>query len=192
MVQDRRREVINICLNHFIEKGLSETSTRSLSSALKLQNAGLYYYFESKDIAVIQCAEEAAIRLETALIPPVFDEIQDPDLMMNNLQKRADEMAATMRFFVSVCVSERYKDGIKPVLDQLEYRYHQYATKIANVLMCDVEDIEPYVYMAITAVANYMIFREDNLINPQMGLVKQAIKLLQGKKKLAACQSVAG
>ena len=35
---DCRKEVINICLNLFIEKGLTATSTRSLSSALKLQN----------------------------------------------------------------------------------------------------------------------------------------------------------
>lgn len=62
MVPDRKKEVINVCLDHFIEKGLSETSTRSLSSALQLQNAGLYYYFENKDEAIILCAEEAAIR----------------------------------------------------------------------------------------------------------------------------------
>ena len=47
METDRKKEVINICLDLFIEKGLTATSTRDLSSALKLQNAGLYYYFES-------------------------------------------------------------------------------------------------------------------------------------------------
>lgn len=36
MEPDRKKEVINVCLDHFIEKGLSETSTRSLSSALKI------------------------------------------------------------------------------------------------------------------------------------------------------------
>ena len=35
---DCRKEVINICLNLFIEKSLTATSTRSLSSALKPQN----------------------------------------------------------------------------------------------------------------------------------------------------------
>lgn len=58
MENDRKKEVINVCLDHFIANGL-EISTRSLSEALKLQNTGLYYYFESKDEAVILCAEEA-------------------------------------------------------------------------------------------------------------------------------------
>lgn len=55
---DRKKEFINVYLDHFIANGL-EISTRSLSEALILQNAGLYYYFESKDEAVIMCAEEA-------------------------------------------------------------------------------------------------------------------------------------
>ena len=64
MEPDRKKEVINVCLDHFIEKGLSETSTRSLSGALKLQNAGLYYYFSSKDEAVILCAKKPPCALK--------------------------------------------------------------------------------------------------------------------------------
>ena len=177
-------------MDHFIEKGLSETSTRSLGSALKLQNAGLYYYFESKDAAVIQCAEESAIRLESALIPPVLNEIYDPDLMMHNLQQRADEMAATMRFLVSVCASERYKDDIKPVLDRLEYRYRQYVIKIAEAFRRTEAEIEPYVYMTIAAVSNYMIFREASLIYPQTEFIKAEINRLLGKGQKK--QTIAG
>lgn len=107
MENDRKQEVINICLDLFIEKGLTSTSTRNLSSALKLQNAGLYYYFESKDEAVIACAEEAALRVESALIPGALHDIDDLDTMMKRLQSRADEMAPTMRFLVTVCASSQ-------------------------------------------------------------------------------------
>lgn len=173
---DRKKEVINICLDLFIEKGLTATSTRNLSSALKLQNAGLYYYFESKDEAVIACAEEAAIRLENALIPAALKDIGDPDIMMKRLQSRADEMSPTMRFLVSVCVSSQYKDKMKPALDRLAERYHHYAELVAKKLNCKMEDIEPYVYMVITAVANYMIFSEDALVYPQIQIAKDAIR----------------
>lgn len=178
METDRRKEVINICLDLFIEKGLTATSTRDLSSALKLQNAGLYYYFESKDEAVIACAEEAAIRLESALIPYALKSINDPDEMMKKLQKRADEMAPTMRFLVTVCASSQYKDKMKPAFDRLAERYDHYAQQVAKKLGCSKEDIEPYVYMVITSVANYMIFCEDSLIYPQIQIAKAAIKSL--------------
>lgn len=36
---DRRKEILNVCLDTFINKGLSETTVRDLSTALKLQSA---------------------------------------------------------------------------------------------------------------------------------------------------------
>lgn len=179
---DRKKEVINVCLDLFIKRGLSETSTRDLSSALKLQSGGLYYYFSSKDETVILCAEEAAIRLEDALIPPVLKDIGDPDRMMKRLQSRADEVAPTMRFLVSVCVSDRYKEKVKPILDRLSERYEHYAELVAKKLNCSMDEIVPYVYMTIAAVANYMIFAEDGIIAPQMKLVKDAIHNIVGGK----------
>ena len=173
---ERRKEVINICLDMFIEKGLTATSTRDLSGALKLQNAGLYYYFESKDEAVIACAEEAALRVENTLIPAALRNISDPDKMMAQLQTHADKAAPTMRFLVTVCASSQYKDKMKPALDRLADRYGHYAEQVAKKLNCEKADIEPYVYMVITAVANYMIFHEDSLISPQMQVAKAAIK----------------
>lgn len=184
MEPDRKKEVINVCLDHFIEKGLSETSTRSLSGALKLQNAGLYYYFSSKDEAVVLCAEEAALRLENALISPAIKDLSNPDLMVKRLQSRADEMAPTMRFLASVCASKRYKDSVKTVLDRLSRRYDHYTDLIAKKLNCNKDAIEPYVYLTITSVANYMIFSEDAFVAPQMKLVKEAIKNLNDASEI--------
>lgn len=178
MENDRKTEVINICLDHFIDNGLTDTSTRSLSNALQLQNAGLYYYFASKDEVVILCVEEAARRIENALIPTALKEIADPDLMMKHLQINADKMAPTMRFLVSVCSNKRYIQSARPVLDRLADRYGYYAKQAAKKLNCSTEEILPYVYMIVTAVANYMIFGDDTFIAPQMSLFKQEIKSL--------------
>ena len=179
MENDRKKEVINICLDLFIEKGLTSTSTRNLSSALKLQNAGLYYYFGSKDEAVIACAEEAALRVESALIPGALRDIDDLDIMMKRLQSRADEMAPTMRFLVTVCASSQYKDKMKPALDRLSKRYEAYASRLAEKLKCDVSVVAPYLYTTITAVTNYMIFNEESYILPQIKLIKEQVAKLR-------------
>lgn len=181
MENDRKKEVINICLDHFIENGFYETSTRSLSKALKLQNAGLYYYFTSKDEAVIQCAEEAALRIENALIAPTIQDLADPDNMMKRLCLRADEMAPTMRFLAAVTGSKRYHDAMKPISEGMSRRYEYYVEKIANKLGCDKEEIEPYVYMTIAAVMNYMIFGEISFAMPQIKIVKDEIRKIYVK-----------
>lgn len=63
-LSDKKKEIVRICLKVFIQKGLLNTTSRELSAAINLQNAGIYYYFKSKDDLVIACAEEAAIQLE--------------------------------------------------------------------------------------------------------------------------------
>lgn len=175
MFTERKKEVINICLDHFIEKGLAETSTRSLSNALQLQNAGLYYYFSNKDEAVIVCAEEAVRRLEAVITPYVLKDIQDFDMEMQWLQVKAKEMAPTMRFIVSVCINERYKEDMKPVVERLAERYNMYVDKLSDSLNCDKNEIKPYVYMMISAVVNYMIFSEDSLLESQINIFNNEI-----------------
>ena len=144
---DRRQEVLGICLDTFIKKGLYETTVRDLSKALNLQSGGIYWWFKDKDDVVVNCAEEAAIRLEGTLITPALEDIRDPELMMAKLKIRADEMRPTMKFFASVCALSKYEERMQPVLDRLAERYERYAEKFSEVLSCDFDEIAPYVYI---------------------------------------------
>lgn len=122
------------------------------------------------------CAEEAAVRFENLLIAPAIREMDNPDLMLQRLQSRADELTPTMCFLVSVCSNAQYKDSMKPALDRLVKRYKHYAELVSEKLNCKKKGIETYVYMTITAVSNYMIFGEDMYIAPKMKLAKDALK----------------
>lgn len=175
MEADRKKEVINTCLDLFVSKGVSETSVRDLSNAINLQVSGMYYYFESKEDAVVTCAEEAAIQLENNLIAPALKDISDPERMFIRLFSRAKEMAPMMRFFVQVCASPRYLDRMQQALDRLTERYRFYSGKFAERLGCTKEKIEPYLYMTITAMTNYMIFSEKSYIEPQIETIKDAL-----------------
>lgn len=173
---DRRKEILNVCLDTFINKGLSETTVRDLSTALKLQSGGIYYWFKDKDEAVVACAEEAALRLENFLIFPALKDIKDPDKMMKRLKIRADEMQPTMKFFASVCALSKYEERMQPVLDRLAERYEAYARRVSKELNCDFDAVAPYVYFAITTITDYMIFGEAKYIFPQIELIKTALK----------------
>lgn len=176
--EERKKEVVDICLRQFVKKGLYETTSRDLSAALRLQNSGIYYYFQSKDDVVIACAEEAAIRLEENLIMVSFKDLHDPEALMERLHARADEMRPMMKFFTSVCATSRYDESMKPVLDRLSKRYEHYAEMLAEKIGCDISEIEPYVYMCITAVSNYMIFGKTGYIDPQIEGIKRKLNEL--------------
>lgn len=56
--------MIGICLDCFVEKGLTVTTTTDLCNANNLQNGGIYYYFDTKEEMVLACVEEAISRIE--------------------------------------------------------------------------------------------------------------------------------
>lgn len=172
----RKREILDICLDTFIKIGLYETRVRDLSKALNLQTGAIYWWFKDKDDAVVACAEEAAIRLENTLITPAMRDIRNPDRLMERLKSRADEMRPTMKFFASVCACAKYEQRLQPVLDRLAERYEKYAARFADELHCGFDEVAPYVYFAITTVTDYMIFGEAKYIQPQIQMIKAAIK----------------
>lgn len=177
-------KIIEGCLDCFIEKGLTVTTTKDLCNALGLCNGAIYYYFETKEEIVISCAEEAINRIERRVLDIVLEDIDDIAYMMEHLGNLADEMSSTMRFLVSVCVSKEYGESVKPHLVKLANRYPYYANKIAEILGCDPIEVEPYVYLSILALNNYMIFSERALLNPQIESAKLGfMKLVQKYRK---------
>lgn len=173
---DKREKAISACLDQFVNKGLYETTSRDLSKALKLQSGGMYSYFSTKDEAVLMCAEEAAFLLEKYLITPTINEIREPEAMTTKLLDRANKLSPMMRFFAQVCSVAKYREGIEPALKRLCERYKKYAVQFAEQLNCKPEEIEPYFYMCVTAISNYMIFGESEYVLPQIALIKEMIK----------------
>lgn len=183
MVSEKKKDVINCCLDCFIDNGLTKTTTKDLSTALNLQNGGVYYYFNTKTEIVISCAEEAINRLENRVFNLAFEKIADIGNMIKVLEELADELSPIMKFLVSVCVSKEYGDKIKPALIKLADRYLVYSEKFAKALNCKLEDVKPLVYLSILAINNYMIFSEKALFEPQIELVKTALlKLKNGEE----------
>ena len=105
----KRKEIIGVCLDCFVERGLTVTTTKDLCMAANLQNGGIYYYFSTKEEIVLACAEEAINRIEKSAFDIVIEDISDIRSMLDRLGTLADKMSPTMRFLVSVCVSHEDK-----------------------------------------------------------------------------------
>lgn len=179
----KRRELLSLCLDCLIEKGLTAATTKDLCSAAQLQNGGIYYYFTSKEEIVLACAEEAINRIEQAALDVVFEDLNDIRHMMKHLGSMADQMSPTMRFLVSVCVSQEYGEKVKPSLVRLAARYPYYTRRIARLLGCSESEVEPFVHLSILAINNYMIFAERALFDPQIEAAKNGLLALARRKQ---------
>ena len=179
----KRQEVVGVCLDCFVEKGLTVATTKDLCTAAKLQNGGIYYYFSTKEEIVLACAEEAISRIERSAFDIVLEDISDVKGMMERLGVLADKMSPTMRFLVSVCVSQEYGEKVKPALSRLAARYPYHTEKIAEILGCTRDEVEPFVHLSILALNNYMIFAERALFDPQIKAAKKELLRLAARKK---------
>ncbi len=172
----RKQEIINACLETFMERGLNNTSSRDLTSALNMQSGSIFYYFKSMDDIVIACAEEAKNQIETDLIGSALQNIDNPDKLEQGLYERATEMRPLMQFFVTVCALPKYRDKIEPILTDLSIRYRHYNEKFAEKLKCSPDDVAPYVYIVINTMLSYMLFGyEKQYYAPQIPIVKKAL-----------------
>ena len=181
--KEKRNEIIGVCLDCFVKKGLTVTTTKDLCTAANLQNGGIYYYFSTKEEIVLACAEEAINRIEKSAFGIVLEDISDIRSMMDRLVTLADKMSPTMRFLVSVCVSREYEEQIKPSLVRLASRYPYYTDKIAEILGCTKDEVEPFIHLSILAINNYMIFSERALFDPQIESVKKELMRLAERKR---------
>ena len=171
-------KVIETCLDCFIEKGLTATSTKDLCDALGVCNGAIYYYFKSKEEIVLSCAEAAIDRIEKNTFGFVLENLKDIAEMMEQLSDLADIMSPAMRFLVSVCVSKEYGDKVKPYLVKLARRYSYYTDRIAEILGCSAAEVAPYVHLSILALNNYMIFNERALLKPQLAAAQSGLLTL--------------
>lgn len=181
---ERKKEIIDVCLSIFIKKGLTHTRTRDLCDALNMNSGGVFYYFKTKDEIILACTEEAAKRMERDLLDAALGSIEDPKKMIEKLWERSTALQPLMKFFVSVCACTKYEHAIQPILDQLTRRYHQYAQKFAEVFCCECEEIEPYVYITINTMFNYMMFGQKSYTESQLNLIyKVEMALLERRNQ---------
>lgn len=173
----RRKEIIKACMETFINKGLGETSVRDLCASIKSSSSsGLYYWFSDKEQIVVACAEEALLCIEEVLIFPFFDKDNNLNSLLLQLQNKAKMLASTMKFFVQVCSTEKYRIYMKPTLDNFYERCNLYIDRYAHRLHIHRDVIEPYFHVCISAVTNYMLFGDERFFNLQIEFIISELK----------------
>lgn len=58
MKEQKRKEICDIAAKLFAEKGFESTTTRDISKAAGMSDAGVYYYFDSKELLLYQILDE--------------------------------------------------------------------------------------------------------------------------------------
>ncbi len=179
---DRKKEIVNTCLDLFVERGLSRTSTRDLSKALQLQNAALYYYFKTKADAVVASFDVALSRLEINLLIPTYMDLDEPKRLFEKLLSRAKEMSPVARFVFEAWTSVQYRDSLTASINRMSKRIDSYTLRVAKKHSCRTDEIRPYIDLGITAVLNHMVLGDVFPIQLQVEIITKKVEELKDKK----------
>lgn len=180
---NRKKEIVDICLNEFMEKGLYKTSARDLGNALNMQVSALYYYFKNKDEIVVECAEEAGLRLEQVLILPVMGCLDDEAHYRALIEEKEAETTPMMRFFAQVCTTNEYREAMQPVIDRMKKRHREYAVRMAERYHCEPEALSPYLCACVAIVSNHMIFGESFYYEKPIELIVDAVRAFSERRR---------
>lgn len=183
MDADRKKEVLEKCIDTFVEKGPFETTVRDLSGALGLQAAGVLYWYPTKDDIVVACSEEIARRLNERLFLPALTDLMNGDCRaaVEEMRKKAEEMAPYMQFMTSVRAKERYFTRITDVLAAISEKNEAFVNNAANAIGCPYEEIAPYFYQLITTMTDYMLFHGGEYIDVQFNRIIRDVELIKLK-----------
>ena len=66
---EKRQELVGVCLDCFVEKGLTVATTKDLCKAAKLQNGGIYYYFSTKRKSFLPAPRKRSVELKKLRLP---------------------------------------------------------------------------------------------------------------------------
>lgn len=190
-LSDRKKELIDLCLDKFVEKGLYSTSTKDLGEAVNLHQGALYFHFTNKDEIVLSCAEEAGRILEDKLLIPAVSSLDDEEKWLSNLTKQAEKYAPVMKFFTQVRTAPLYHDKMQPIMERMKQRHSGYAEKLAAQLNCSAQEISSYLYLGVVIFSNYMVFDEEMYFEQPIEIMKRAIWAIRRAHKDGAENSEA-
>lgn len=182
-VSDRKKELIGLCLEKFLEKGLYGTSTKDLAQAVNLHQGALYFHFANKDEIVLNCVEEAGKILEDKLLIPAVSSLRDEENWLDILVEQAEKYAPVMKFFTQVRTAPKYHEKMQPIMDRMKKRHSVYAEKIAKQLNCEPDEISSYLYLGVVIFSNYMVFDEKMYFEQPIEIVKNALRAIRDQHR---------
>lgn len=180
----RRKECIDKCFRAFVENGLENTGVQLLSKYCGFKtNQALYHYFNCKDQIVIECVDVALRTMETEFTKKAPT---SRDNLLSYLQEfpkwAADNYEDEFRLVYQVYTSPKYKEEGQKFFSGVPERYDEYAHMVAKNLQVDYETFRPMVYLYITTMLHYILFRDDTYLKVEIDALYKIMLMIFDKQ----------
>lgn len=173
----KKEEFLEASFYYLVKHGLDNVSLRDLCKNTGISMGSVYYWFDGKEGIFIEAAEYGLRLIADKIFATVYEALEDFEKYVTEVHKRisGEEMQA-LRFIYQMTTSPIYGDRMREAAGYLSDVYDDYARKLAARMNCSFECIQPFVYIFIAEVLDYVVWGNLETSQRQMKAIVSMLK----------------
>ena len=174
----KKEEFLEASFYYLVKHGLDNVSLRDLCKNTGFSMGSVYYWFDGKEGIFIEAAEYGLRLIADKIFATVYEALEDFEKYVTEVHDRisGEEMQA-LRFIYQMTTSPIYGDRMRAAAEYLSGIYDGYAQKLAERLNCSFECVQPFVYIFIAEVLDYVVWGNLETSKRQMVAIVRMLKL---------------
>jgi len=174
----QKEEMLGKCFDYFVENGLEGVTMRKLCDQTGIAVSSAYYWFGNKDNMLIQATEWGLKQVSEKLFSFVYKYIDNLECIILTFPEYVMKHKEQVRFIYQLATSKKYGGDMRPIANRLINVYDNYCSKIADDFGCDSKELQPFVYLFISAVLDYVIWNDKEKIEIEIACIFKSINNL--------------
>lgn len=166
-----------------VEHGLEGISIREMCRGTGVARASLYYWFEDKASIICQATEYGLKKVMDEIFEYAFANFSDLRGFFSNCLDEIDKHREELRFAYQLATSPLYGERIRRDGMNFKFMYDKYTNRLAQIMQCDAEILQPLVYLFISAVLDYIIRQDRDISQIQLEFIYTALSNVMGTVK---------
>ena len=173
--------VLKNCFDCLVDLGLEHASIRNLCRATGLKTSSIYYRFSSKEELVLEATVWGFKDVTRSLFWSVHRKTRSFEELFDGLFQEIAKNKKQLKFIYQVAGSPRYGELLRERAKGLDSLYAGFTTKLAEEIGCDAEALLPYVRLFVSAVREYVLWDDMELVEKNLQFIYSRSLELCGK-----------
>lgn len=174
-VKDVKKEFLEPSFKYLVKNGLENTSVRDLCREMNISYGSIYYWFEGKDDIYISVVKYGIGKVAQKLFEMAFDKMHNPKLFFDSFLEEVDKYKMELRLVFQVTTSPVYGMRMREKAEDFKSIYEKYILRLANILGCTAEKLEPIIYMLISVLVDYVVWEDYEVSKMQLDFLYEIV-----------------
>lgn len=182
--KDIKIEIMDKCFAYLVRKGLDKASIKNLCQETGISSGSIYYWFKDKDEVILETSEYGLNMIAERLYSYAYTHIQNIKEVINGFPYELMKYKNELRFIYQVTMSNQYGDKMRLAADKLNLIYDAFSIKLAEKLNCTYEQCQPFVYLFISTVLDYIVWDDQRKIEKELNAIFWIIRVISQTQPL--------